>query len=312
MPAQLRAQRPSQQRARVARGSSAANWKEKGSSSDEIGLPARERARVAGGSWLAERVADAAHGLDQTGLVAGLGLAPQVSDVDVERVRREAEVVTPHALEDDRPREDLARIHHEELEQRELGARELDRIAVAPHLTRPRVELQVGEAKNLVGAVGGPAQQRADPGDELLQGERLRHVVVGARIEPGHPVLDLVAGRQHQHGHTVSRPAQTPADLEPVDDRHQHVEDDGVRLRLAVSQARQRLAAVGRQLDLVSLELECALERLADRAFIVYDEDSHGPIVRPEAERLLREPRYGLATDKRALPWPLRAWTRMR
>ena len=41
-------------------------------------------------------------------LAAGLGLAAQVADVDVERVRGRAEVVAPHALEDDRPREHLA------------------------------------------------------------------------------------------------------------------------------------------------------------------------------------------------------------
>ena len=62
----------------------------------------RRRARAArGSSWLAQRVADAAHGLDQPRLAARLGLAPQVADVDVERVRRVPEVVAPDPLEDD-------------------------------------------------------------------------------------------------------------------------------------------------------------------------------------------------------------------
>src|SRR5207248_10278757 len=100
--------------------------------------PPRPRRRVPAGresSRLAEGVADAAYRLDQPRLAARLRLAPQVADVDVERVRREAEVVTPDTLEDDRASEHLARVEQKQLEQRELRAGELDWIAVPPHLS---------------------------------------------------------------------------------------------------------------------------------------------------------------------------------
>ena len=158
-----------------------------------------------------------------------------------------------------------------------------------------------------------PPEERANAGDELLESEGLRHVVVRAGVEAGDPVLDLVAGREHQDRNAVTAPAETPADLEAVDHRHQDVEDDRVGLGLAVLQPRERLAAVGRELDLVPLELERALQRLANGAFVVDNQDSHSPIVLAEAERLLREgPTYGLATRRRTVPCPLRAWTRMR
>src|SRR2546423_3079423 len=114
-------------------------------------------------SSLPQRVADAAHRLDQPRLSAGLGLAPQVADVDVERVRREAEVVTPHAFEDDRPRQDLPRIAEEQLQQRELGPGQLDRASGTPDVTCAEVDLEVGEGQYLARTVAarGPAQERA-------------------------------------------------------------------------------------------------------------------------------------------------------
>src|SRR6266700_3929842 len=60
----------------------------------------------------ATTTANASHCLDQAWLAAGLGLASQVADVDVERVRREPEVVAPDPLEDQRPRQHLAGVEH--------------------------------------------------------------------------------------------------------------------------------------------------------------------------------------------------------
>jgi hypothetical protein len=87
----------------------------------------------------------------------------------------------------------------------------------------------------------------------------------------------------------VTASAQTPADLEPVDYRHEHVEDDGIRLSVAVClEAVESLVAVGGELDLVPLELERAPQGLSHGPFVVYDQDLHGPIVLVEAERELR------------------------
>src|SRR5262249_50540743 len=119
--------------------------------------PPRSRARAcAGSSWLPEDVADAAHGLDQPRLTE---LAAQVADVDLERVGARAEVVAPHVLEDLRAREHLARMLHEQLEQEELGAGELDRALAAGDRVAGRVELQVGVAEHLAHGSAAAAQQ---------------------------------------------------------------------------------------------------------------------------------------------------------
>src|SRR5829696_7898779 len=179
-------------------------------------------------SFLAERVADAAHCLDQTWLAAGFGLAAEVADVDVERVRGEAEVVAPDALEDDRARQHLAGVEHEQLEQVELGARELDAVSASPDLTRLGIELEVREAQDTVDRRGAAAQQRPHSREQLVQSKGLDEIVVGAGVEAFYSVSDRVTRGQHQHRDVVAGSPEAATDLEPVDLRHQDVQDDGV------------------------------------------------------------------------------------
>src|SRR5919197_2564313 len=95
---------------------------------------------VAETSWfVAERVPDAAHRLQDPRLAALLELPPQVADVHPERIRRRAEVVTPHALVDLRPRQHLPRVAHEQFEQVELRTRELHAPVTARCLARCRI-----------------------------------------------------------------------------------------------------------------------------------------------------------------------------
>jgi hypothetical protein len=233
--------------------------------------------------------ADAAHRVDQPRPAAGLGLAPQVADVDVERVRGEAEVVAPDALEDQRPRQHLAGVEQEQLEQRELRARQLDHFAAALHLTGAGVELEVGEAKRLARAVARAPQQRAHAREQLFERERLGQVVVGAGVEPFHAILDLRPGGEHQDREPAAVPPDGAGDLEPVQAGHEHVEDHRVGLGLR-AEPLERLVAVLGELDLVALQLQRAAERLAHRPFVVHDQDLHVPIVASEAENCVRAP----------------------
>ena len=155
---------------------------------------------------LAKRVADAAHGVDEARRAAVLRLAAEVPDVDVEGVRRRAEVVAPDPLEDDRARQHLARVPEEQLEQRELGARELDRTTPAPHLARPEIELEIREAQHVRGlvAIRRASEQRAQPREQLRERERLREVVVRSRVEAGDAAVDLGARGQHEHRHRIA------------------------------------------------------------------------------------------------------------
>ena len=145
---------------------------------------------------------------------------------------------------------------------------------------RPGVHGHVGEAEHLAGPVGARApQERAQPCQQLLERERLHEVVVGARVQALHAVADADAGGQHQDRRAVAVGAEAAGHLEPVDAGHEHVEQQRVG-RLGRDLV-QRLAAVGRELDLVALEHERALERSADCGLVVDHEDAHVPKCAP-------------------------------
>src|SRR6187200_1336001 len=226
-------------------------------------------------SGLAKGVSDATNGVDEPRRAALLRLSTQIPDVDVQRVGRRSEVVAPHALEDDRPRQHLARIAEEELEQRKLCTGEVDRRVSASHLTRPEVELEIRETQDVRRfAVARPSKQGAQASQELSQGKGLRKVVVRPRIEAGDAAVDLGARGEHENGNGVVLGAEAPTHFEPVDPRHEHVEDHRVGRRGAGDLLERPLPVLG-ELDLVALELERSPERLAHGSFVVDYEDLH-------------------------------------
>ena len=83
-------------------------------------------------------------------------------------------------------------------------------------------------------------------------------------------------------GSATQGAAHPAADLETVDPRHQHVEDHRVGL-VGRLDAREGLAAVRGQLDLVAFQLERTAQRVANGPFVVDDEDLHAPIVALQA-----------------------------
>jgi len=92
------------------------------------------------------------------------------------------------------------------------------------------VELDVGEAKPVVGGLtGGATQDGPGPGHDLRQGERLGHVVVAARSQPGHLVVGGVHGGEERHRDLDAVGAQAPGHLDAVEVGQHHVEHDQVR-----------------------------------------------------------------------------------
>lgn len=171
-------------------------------------------------------------------------------------------------------------MRHEHLQQGELRAGQLHRASGPADLPGGQVHGQVGEGEGVVvlggglhgRRVGAAAQQRADAGEQLVQLERLHQVVVRPRVQAGHPVADRVAGRQHQDGGQVTRAADAAGGGQAVHAGHLDVQDDQVgpvRRRLL-----QRVGAVDRDLGVVPLEGEAALEGFADRRLVVDDQDA--------------------------------------
>src|SRR3954453_6676128 len=92
-----------------------------------------------------EDVARAADRVQQARLAAGLELAAQVGDEDLDRVRLRERVVAPDLVEQPLARDDDALVAHQVLEQLELALGQLDRAVAAKHLVRVRIEIEVGD-----------------------------------------------------------------------------------------------------------------------------------------------------------------------
>jgi hypothetical protein len=114
-----------------------------------------------------------------------------------------------------------------------------------------RVDHDVGVGETALRRGHAP-QQCAQAGEQLVEGEGLRDVVVRAGVEPRHAVRDLALRSEHQdRDRVVGRARRTPADLEPVRRRHHHVEYS--RVGFVALDREQRLVAVSRERDVVSL-----------------------------------------------------------
>ena len=241
--------------------------------------PARAGGTHAGGL---QDVAGTADGVDHR-LPAGVDLLAQVADVELDDVGLAAEVVVPDPVEDLRLAQHPARVAHEEPQQLELGRGQLDPVAAAVYLVRVLVQGQVADGqpgRAGVPAGAGPAQQPAQPGQHLLQAERLGDVVVAAGGDAGDPVLDSIPGGQEQHAHVrVGRP-HAAQHLQPVEVREHDVEDDRVRTELAGDP--DGVESGVHDLHDPALPPQHAAEDLGQAALVVHDEDPRGLPVRAD------------------------------
>ena len=123
----------------------------------------------------------------------------------------------------------------------------------------------------------GPAQQPAQPGDDLLQAERLGDVVVAARRDAAHPVLHGVPGGEEQHADMRQDPPHPAQYLKSVEIRQHDVQQDRVRLELACRP--DGAAAVRGRPDLPALVAQHAGEQLGQAGLVVDDEHPDGRAV---------------------------------
>ena len=144
------------------------------------------------------------------------------------------------------------------------------------------VERQVADREQRAGpdrSRARPAHQPAEPGDDLLEAERLGHVVVPAGGEPGDAVLDGVPGGQEQHRHVGGVGAQAAQHLEAVDVGEHHVEHDDVGPELA--DGADGGQPVVRAPDVPALVAQGHREQLGERLLVVDDEDAQRAAVGP-------------------------------
>jgi uncharacterized membrane protein YoaK (UPF0700 family) len=152
-----------------------------------------------------DAVADAADGFDPGAGAGELGAQPR--QVHVDRVRGErVGLVAPHVLRDLAAIRDGRREPHQRLQDAQLRDGQRRPAVADPDLARGRVALQVRDDEPRREQVRRAALQRAQPGEQFGEVERLADVIVGARVQASHPVLRRVLAADHQN-----RRGQAPA-----------------------------------------------------------------------------------------------------
>jgi len=217
-----------------------------------------------------EGVAGRADGPDQIVLALAVERLAEPPDVDVDGALVDIGIVAPHRVDELVAREHPPGMLHQEPEEAELGRAERDRAAAARHLELGEIHLDVADPEPLVGdRRPRTAQHRADAGDDLGRRERLRHVVVGAGVEPAHAVALLATRRQDDDRH-VPRLGPAPdlaAHLDAGQERQHPVEKH--EIDRALGEDGEALLAVLRLEHLEAFLLEIIAQQRDDRRFVL-------------------------------------------
>src|SRR5690606_15486569 len=144
--------------------------------------------------------------------------------------------------------------------------------AILDLLGDPEVPGKAGEGRQVAGGLGAP-QHGLHASDQLRDVEGLRDVVVGAELQPSHPVLrESASGEQDDRGVAGGgMPADAMEGGQPVHAGHHDVQQDQVH-RLA-GRLVQGFLAVQRSIDFVPLQLQVHANDLEDVGIVVGDQN---------------------------------------
>jgi D-alanyl-D-alanine carboxypeptidase/D-alanyl-D-alanine-endopeptidase (penicillin-binding protein 4) len=185
----------------------------------------RADAGGAGGAGHGDPVTNPDHGVDQRRVAE---LASQRHHRDPYRRGERVGVGVPDAFEQLLARDHPAARLEQLLQQAELLAGQVERLPCAGRGACRLVEHHIRGDQHRRRRRRGPPTQRPDPGHQLVEGERLGQVVVGAELQPLDPVGDRTARGEHQHPGQRAGRHQVGADLVAVDTRQVPVQHHDV------------------------------------------------------------------------------------
>jgi len=195
--------------------------------------------------------------------------------VDVDGLREHEGIgVAPHVRQDRRAVLGHAFVSEQELEQRVLLRRESHLFLPLRDVPGVRVDrdLPRREHGGLLDRVA--AEQRSHAGEEHVEVEGLREVIVGAQVKPADHLFLLAARGEHEDGHVLATLPQHRAERVTVHAGEVDVEDhevDGFRHR----DFEPAVTVVGDRYR-VLLQFQELLHVLGDGLVVFDDEEVHG------------------------------------
>src|SRR6202158_2756889 len=161
---------------------------------------------------------------------------------------------------------DTSFMAHEEFEQAKVRRGELDFPSSAEDATLGDFQGKVADAQRMSSRLGNPALQRADAGEQYGKRERLRHIIVGSRIESLDDIGDGVASGKHQNGDVLLEFAEPAGHLNAIHPGQHHIEEEKVEVRV-LRKGKRREAVVSKAYGM-TIFFEPSPEHLGHALFV--------------------------------------------
>jgi hypothetical protein len=152
-------------------------------------------------------------------------LAPQVMYMHVECVAFEFAVPAVDVVDQLLAAQHMPDVFHEPAQHHEFAPLQVDHPAVDADGQCRRVDLDAAVADDVDHRAARAAFQHPQPGEQLVQVERLGEIVVGAGIQPADALQRRVARAQHEYRRGDTRFARPAQHFHAVEPRQPEVED---------------------------------------------------------------------------------------
>src|SRR6202167_5877 len=147
---------------------------------------------------LADYISHAADGMNELGAAGGIDLVAEQVHERIQSILFNLSVETPYRFDQRAPGNHLACAEDQPLQQIVFGTGKGDSGLAARDFATGRFEYQVGNPQTGIRGGHGAALDGSQPGQQFLERKRLRHVVVGAKVEPANDVRHGVLGCEHE------------------------------------------------------------------------------------------------------------------
>src|SRR6267378_334166 len=221
----------------------------------------------------AERISETTHGVNQFYGLVLIDLPAKEAHKGVESVLFDVFRRPPYGVENGMAGGDASFVAHKEFEQTKFRRGELDFPSSAEDATLGDFQCKVADTQRMSSRLGNPALQRTDTGEQYGKRERLRHIIVGSRIESLDDIGDGVASSKHQNGNVLLEFAEPARDLNAIHPGQHHIEEDKVEVRV-LRKGKRREAVVGKAYGM-TVFFEPSPEHLRHALFVFDYQDLH-------------------------------------
>lgn len=186
----------------------------------------------AGLSLSRQHIALAPYRVNQLGLKAGVNLAAQATDLNINHIRLWIKTIIPYRFEQHGAGHHVACVLHHMDKQTIFARLQIDKFAATLYLAADQIKRQIPYSQLLNGIVtAGPPDQRLDPGDQLGKGKGFCEVIIAARFEATNAFVHARQGAEHQHRRLVAQRAQCGKNRQAIYISRQHpVQDNNIPL----------------------------------------------------------------------------------